>query len=84
MALPRESFDRFIALLPHTNDFLDSKHINMYEEYLCDIDWVRDLAFLTNTTHHLNNLNLELPGKKQTLLTTYTAVKAFMSKINLF
>ena len=27
-----------ITLLPHINDFLASKHINEYDEYLCDID----------------------------------------------
>ena len=48
------------------------------------LDWVRDLAFLTDITNHLNKLNLELQGKNQTLLTTYTAVKAFMIMINLF
>ena len=72
--------DRFIALLPHINYFFGSKHINIYDEYLCDIDWVRDLAFPTDITHHLNNLNLELQGKNQTIFTTYTAVKFPLSK----
>ena len=40
-----KDLDRFIALLPHIHDFLASKHINKYDEYLCDNDWVRDLAF---------------------------------------
>ena len=37
-------------------------------------------AFPTDITHHLNNLNLELQGKNQTILTTYTAVKFPLSK----
>ena len=72
--------DRFIDLLPHINNFFNSKHINIYDEYLCDIDWVRDLAFPTDITHHLNNLNLELQGKNQTILTIVTAVKFPLSK----
>ena len=67
--------DRFIARLPDINNLFDSKQINIYDEYLCDIDCVRDLAFPTDITHHLNNLILELQGKNQTILTTYTAVK---------
>jgi len=76
--------ERFINLLPHINDFLDQKNIHEFDQYLCDVQWVRDLAFLTDVTGHLNVLNLALQGKQTTIEEAYTSVKSFQSKLILF
>ena len=49
--------DRFFSLLPH---FLKEKRQNFPE--LSSATWLLDVAFLSDITGHLNQLNLKLQG----------------------
>lgn len=51
----------FYELLPKMNTFLHSKDKTVPE--LIDPEWKSHLAFLTDVTEMLNNLNLQLQGK---------------------
>ena len=41
---------------------MESKHHNVA---ICDDNWLKGLAFLTDITQHLSELNLKLQGKGQ-------------------
>ena len=63
--LSRGTFlERFSELLPEINEFLKRSNHAEYAQ-LEDSQWLLDLAFLTDLTGNLNNLNLELQGKKK-------------------
>ncbi|XP_070400503.1 general transcription factor II-I repeat domain-containing protein 2-like [Nothobranchius furzeri] len=49
-----------------------------------DIEWILDLAFLTDITGKLNHLNCELQGKGKTVADMISAVNAFKAKMNIF
>ncbi|PNF23458.1 hypothetical protein B7P43_G08380 [Cryptotermes secundus] len=49
-----------------------------------DVELLRNLAFLTNITQHLNVLNLQLQGKKQTICQMVGFVDSFHKKLHLF
>lgn len=51
---------------------------------LTDIDFLQDLAFLTDITQYLNVLNLQLQGKKQTIFQMMGFVDGFKRKLRLF
>ena len=51
---------------------------------LKDIHFIQDLAFLTDITQHLNVLNLQLQGKRQTVFLMMGYVDGFKKKLNLF
>ncbi|GFX29123.1 general transcription factor II-I repeat domain-containing protein 2A [Trichonephila clavipes] len=53
---------RFRDLLQKVKDFLESKDETYIE--LSDKIWLMDLAFVVDITSHLNELNLQLQGKK--------------------
>jgi len=76
--------ERFIALLPEINDFLDLKNIHTFDNYLCDVQWVRDLCFLNDICHHLNELNLTLQGNNIDLVKSIRAINCFISKLDFF
>ena len=42
---------------------MESRHPNV--AFLCDENWFIDLAFLTDVTEHLSELNLKLQWKRQ-------------------
>jgi hypothetical protein len=46
--------------------------------------WVKDLAFLTDITGHLNSLNITLQGKDQLITNMYDAITSFVQKLTLF
>uniref|UniRef100_A0AAQ4S2T7 HAT C-terminal dimerisation domain-containing protein n=1 Tax=Gasterosteus aculeatus aculeatus TaxID=481459 RepID=A0AAQ4S2T7_GASAC len=48
---------------------------------LSDGEWLLDLAFLTDLTNTLNNLNLELQGKDKTVINMISSVNAFKRKL---
>lgn len=75
---------RFVKLLSHINDFLDSKHIHSYDMFLCDVEWVRDLSFLADMTEHLNELNTNLQGRTVDVFDAYASIKVFMRQLDLF
>ena len=51
---------------------------------LSDPSFLSDLAFLTDVTQHLNELNLKLQGSKQVITVMYDRVKSFRCKLSLW
>lgn len=73
---------RFRELLPEIREFLlDTKHAEYSQ--LDDEQWLLDLAFLTDLTNMLNDLNLELQGKDKTVVDMMSSVNAFKRKLQL-
>jgi hypothetical protein len=58
----------------------------MKEQDVSDIKstkWILDLAFMVDTTKHLNELNLNLQGKNKLVISIYNNIKAFKTKLQL-
>lgn len=49
-----------------------------------DPEFLADLAFLTDMTQHLNELNLKLQGKQHNIANLYGYVNGFKNKLILF
>ena len=62
--------------------FMESKHQNV--DFLCDENWLNDLAFLTDITQYLLDLNLRLQGKNQLVNKLFEHICAFEKKLELF
>ncbi|KAF7641054.1 hypothetical protein LDENG_00297180, partial [Lucifuga dentata] len=71
---------RFQELCPEIKEFL---LVIKHAEYkqLNDDQWLLDLAFLTDLTNMLNELNLELQGKDKTVVNMMSSVNAFKRKM---
>jgi len=71
---------RFRELCPEIKEFLlVTKHAE-YNQLNHD-QWLLDLAFLTDLTNMLNDLNLELQGKDKTVVNMISSVNAFKRKL---
>ena len=57
---------------------------NTFQAQLRSIEFLCDLAFLTDMTNHLNVLNLNLQGKGQSISHLVGHVEGFRSKLVLF
>ena len=57
---------------------------NTFQAQLRSIEFLCDLAFLTDMTNHLNVLNLNLQGKGQSISHLVGHVEGFLSKLVLF
>ncbi|XP_069582815.1 general transcription factor II-I repeat domain-containing protein 2-like [Ranitomeya imitator] len=73
--------ERFQSLLPEIIQFLELKDDLCAE--ISDSQWQADLAFLTDITSKLNDLNRELQGKDKTITEMIGAVNAFTQKLKL-
>ncbi|XP_067937246.1 general transcription factor II-I repeat domain-containing protein 2A-like [Watersipora subatra] len=74
--------ERFRELLPDVKEFLkQSKHAEYAQ--LENEQWLMDLAFLTDITALLNELNLELQGKNKNVINMISSVNAFKRKLQL-
>ncbi|XP_070408067.1 general transcription factor II-I repeat domain-containing protein 2B-like [Nothobranchius furzeri] len=73
---------RFFPLLCEIKKLMQSKGEDI--SLLEDIEWILDLAFLTDITGKLNHLNCELQGKGKTVADMISAVNAFKAKMNIF
>ena len=73
---------RFFALRNKIASFLEMK--NKAVPLLADATFQCYLAFLTDITRHLNELNLKLQGKKQNITQMYDLVKSFKFKLRLW
>ena len=73
---------RFFALRNEIASFMKMK--NMAVPLLADATFQYNLAFLSDITHHLNELNLKLQGKKQIITKMYDYVKTFKVKLRLW
>ena len=65
---------RFLALLGEIKEFMQSREEDT--SLLDNTEWLLDLAFLTDVTEKLNNLNCELQGTGKTL-TNMMCCKSF-------
>lgn len=54
------------------------------EKELHNPEFLRELAFLADLTAHLNELNLKLQGKQQSISNLYGHVNGFRNKLKLF
>ncbi|KAI9999434.1 hypothetical protein NQD34_018211 [Periophthalmus magnuspinnatus] len=71
---------RFRELCPEIKEFF---RVAKHAEYtqLHDDQWLLDLAFLTDLTNMLNDLNVELQGKDKTVINMISSVNAFKRKM---
>ena len=58
------------------------KSIHQNVAFLHDNNWLNDLAFLKDITHHLSELNLRLQGKTQFANKLFERICAFEKKWN--
>ena len=72
----------FFAFRNEIASFMKMK--NMAVPLLADAIFQCNLAFLSDITHHLNELNLKLQGKKQIIAQMYDHVKSFKVKLRLW
>jgi septation ring formation regulator EzrA len=54
------------------------------ENQLHDPEFLRELAFLSNITGHLNDLNLKVQGKEQTVSNLFGYINGFRNKLKIF
>uniref|UniRef100_A0A8C9YYR3 SPIN-DOC-like zinc-finger domain-containing protein n=1 Tax=Sander lucioperca TaxID=283035 RepID=A0A8C9YYR3_SANLU len=73
---------RFLSLLGEIKEFKQSKGEDV--SLLEDTEWTLDLAFLTDITGKLNDLNCKLQGKGKTVVDMISALNAFKAKMNIF
>ncbi|CAM1319473.1 Uncharacterised protein r2_g2779 [Pycnogonum litorale] len=74
--------NKFVSCLEHIKVFLNEKEQHFPE--LNDKEWLCKLMFLTDITKHLNELNLRLQGKRQTVLELFEYWTGFATKLNIF
>ncbi|XP_076373036.1 general transcription factor II-I repeat domain-containing protein 2B-like [Tachypleus tridentatus] len=73
---------RFWNLREEMKFFMESKRQNV--DFLSNENWLNDLAFLTDITQHLSDLNLKLQGKSQLVNKLFEHICAFEKKLELF
>ena len=73
---------RFYELLKEIDQFLLSKNKDFPE--LRDPIWISKLAFLTDITHYLNQLNINLQGSDVLVNTAYELIVSFEEKLILW
>ena len=71
---------RFFELRSEIDFFLTEK--GAQREELSDPEWIWELAFLTDISQHLNELNTRLQGKGKLVPEMFSDVKAFEVKLN--
>ncbi|KAK6490688.1 general mRNAion factor II-I repeat domain-containing protein 2-like, partial [Huso huso] len=72
---------RFFLLRKEIADFMHQKGQDLPQ--LSDIEWICDLAFLTDLTSLLNDLNLKLQGHGKLISSLFDSVKSFERKLQL-
>ena len=73
---------RFFKLRNEIRNFLFEKGL-VFDEF-SDPNWLWDLSILTDISHQLNVLNLELQGKDKLVSDMYTSIKSFVHKLDIF
>lgn len=71
-------FNVFFSLLGEIKIFLEERGEDT--TLLSDAGWVPDLAFLTDVTEKMNDLNIQLQGKEKDVHNMISAVNAFSAK----
>jgi hypothetical protein len=79
--------ERFFALRSEIPIFLNenfkAKTAHL-ENQLHVPEFLRELAFLSDITGHLNDFNLKLQGKEQTVSNLFGYIKGFRNKVKIF
>lgn len=78
---------RFFAIRKQIPDFIKTeikKNTIEIQNALKNYEFQCELAFLTDITHHLNQLNLKLQGKNQNIANLFGHVTGFRQKLQLF
>lgn len=79
--------ERFFAIRKEIPIFLKN-NVNSdtteLENQMQDPTFLSDLAFMTDMTNHLNELNLKLQGKQQNIANLYGHLDGFKNKLKLF
>ncbi|MGL6121402.1 MAG: hypothetical protein ACRC0V_12975 [Fusobacteriaceae bacterium] len=70
---------RFFDLLEEIKSFLSTK--KMIFEELNNVDWLMDLAFITDICEKINILNLELQGNNKDIAAMISSIKGFKAKL---
>ncbi|XP_074032206.1 general transcription factor II-I repeat domain-containing protein 2B-like [Leptinotarsa decemlineata] len=79
--------ERFFAIRKEIPAFLNkyvSSDTTELEEKFKDPEFLRQLAFITDLTNHLNKLNLSLQGRNQTVSDLIGMINGFRNKLNVF
>ncbi|XP_072389291.1 general transcription factor II-I repeat domain-containing protein 2A-like [Diabrotica undecimpunctata] len=79
--------ERFFAIRKVIPAFLNkyvSSDTTELEEKFKDPEFLRQLAFITDLTNHLNMLNLSLQGRNQTVSDLIGMINGFRNKLNVF
>ncbi|XP_060883443.1 general transcription factor II-I repeat domain-containing protein 2A-like [Labrus mixtus] len=79
--------EKFFALLAEIPVFLEDSircDTSANCSKLRDTEFLFDMAFLADITSHLNQLNMQLQGRSQTVSDLYAHVNTFQSKLTLF
>ncbi|XP_069828996.1 zinc finger BED domain-containing protein 5-like [Dendropsophus ebraccatus] len=79
--------ERFWSIRNELETFLAKQKTEKAREYLTFLrnkDSMEIVAFLADITGHLNDLNVKLQGKNQTIFDLMEAVRAFQRKLQLF
>ena len=84
MAKSRAMLQRLYDLRNGIVTFLKQKNASFGIDELGDLDWLTDLAFLTDFTSHMNKLNLQLQEKGQFINRMYDCITAFVNKLRLW
>ena len=74
---------RFFQLRKEINEFLKEKK-KEEADLIADPRWLRELAFLSDITEHLNILYVKLKGKENLISDMFAILKEFLSKFDLF
>ncbi len=79
--------ERFFGIRKHIPEYLNkfvSTDTTQLEEELQNIDFLKELAFLTDITTHLNELNLYLQGRNKLMSDLMGHVNEFRNKLKIF
>lgn len=79
--------ERFFAIRKEIPPFLNkyvSSDTTELEEKFQDPEFLRQLAYITDLTNHLNSLNLSLQGRNQTVSDLVGIINGFRNKLNVF
>lgn len=79
--------ERFFAIRKDISTFLDAhvkSDITNLEEEIKKPEFLKQLAFLTDLTNHLNNFNLSLQGRDKLISDMVGVVNGFKNKLRIF
>jgi hypothetical protein len=78
----RKSLSKVFELHDELRTFLVSQNYE-YATLLSDESWVVKLAYLSDIFYHLNEVNIKMQGKDETIFSTKDKIEGFKRKLNL-